>query len=103
MVLVGHGDEDGGEHRPAHLDQPGARDAGEQAGQADGDAHAREGAPAGGGQGVVAAARAHRAEVLVTGHEGLVDGAGVVVQSAGDLQIGDESTRTAARDRKSTL
>ena len=40
------------------------------------------------GQRVVAAAGADRAEVLVAGHPGLEDGAGVVVQAAGDAQVG---------------
>ena len=94
MLLVGHGHEHGCGDRPSHLDQPGPHDAGQQTRQADGDAHAREGPLAVGGEGVIAAAGAHRAEVLVPGHERFVDGAGVVVQTASDLQVGHDGART---------
>ncbi len=41
------------------------------------------------GELVVATARADRSELLVAGHAGLEHGAGVVVEAAGDAQIGD--------------
>ena len=62
----------------------------EQARDADRDADARVGALAVGGQRVVPAAGAHRAVVLLPDELGLVDGAGVVVEAAGDLEVGDE-------------
>ena len=62
------------------------------------DADARVGDLAVAGQRVVPAARADRAERLVAGHPGLEHGAGVVVQPAGDAQVGlDRDARLIER------
>ena len=59
MGLVGDGHEHRRGHGAADLHEPLADDTGQEPGQADGDAHAGEGALAVGGQGVVAAPGAH--------------------------------------------
>ena len=56
------------------------------------------GAPVG-GQRVVAAPRADRAQRLEAGQGGLVDGAGVVVQAAGDRAVGHHGHRAAGGGR----
>ena len=55
-----------------------------------------------GGQGVVAPAGADRAVGLVPDQLGLVDGARVVVQPAGDPQVGDQQARARARSRRAS-
>ena len=55
---------------------------------AEGDADAGVRRPAVAGERVVAAAAADRLQPLVAGHEDLDDGAGVVVEAAGDPQVG---------------
>ena len=87
-VLVGerheHGARDGaaaGEHAVGDERDEGARDA-------EGDADAGVRRPAVAGQGVVASAAAHGLQPLVARHEDLHDGARVVVEAAGDPEVG---------------
>ncbi len=83
-----HRHQDRAGHRPVRP-HPGAREQGHHdAAHAQGDAHARVGGTAVGRQRVVAPAGADRAEGLVAVQAGLEDGARVVVQAAGDRQVG---------------
>src|SRR5690606_730040 len=93
LLLVRHGDEDGGGYRPGGRGEPGAEDPGDETGHADGQPDARVGAGAVGGEGVVPAAGADGTEVLVADEGRLVDRAGVVVQAARDGQVGDDGVR----------
>ena len=67
---------------------PSAMQRDQGAGDAEGDADAGVRRPAVAGEGVVAAAAADGLQPLVAGHEDLDDGAGVVVEAAGDAQVG---------------
>ena len=108
-VLVGEGDEhragDGAAARQHAVGDQ--RDQG--AGDAERDAHARVRRAAVAGQGVVASAGAHGLEPFVAGHEDLEDGAGVVVEAAGDAQVDldrdavADSARTAVDDGSQLL
>ncbi len=88
--VVDHRDEDDRGHRPGHRDKVAAEQDRHQPRDAEGDADAGIRLPAVGGQGVVASAGGDRAHGLESHELGLVDGAGVVVEAAGDAQVGDD-------------
>ena len=95
-VLVGQGHVDGGGHGAAGGGHLLGEHAHHQSGDTDGQAHAREHAVALGRQRVVPAAGADRAQLLVSGEHRLVDRPGVVVQAAGDRQVGHRTSGGAA-------
>ena len=86
-------------HRPRRPEQALGQQRGQQPGDADGQPHPRIGRLAVAGQGVVAAAGGDRAVALVADQLGLVDRAGVVVETAGDLQVGHDPPRHVRRGR----
>ena len=95
-------------HRPRAGEHAALQQRHQQPGDAERDADAGVGDLAVGGQRVVAAARADRAERLVAVHPGLEHRAGVVVQAAGDAQVGLDPERSvemprAARDHRGEL
>ena len=69
-------------------------------GDAERDADAGVGGAAVAGEGVVPPAGADRAEGLVADELGLVDRAGVVVEAAGDLEVGHDGARHPRRARR---
>ena len=98
-VLRAHGDEHRARHGTRRAHQTGAQQARDEPRDADREADARVGVRAVGGERVVAAARADRAELLVADQHRLVDGAGVVVEAARDLQVGDDDAGRPHRRR----
>lgn len=95
ILLVPDGYHDRRRRDPGGLDALGQQ-VGEQARKPDGQPHTGIGAVALTGQVVIAAAGADGSQGLRPLQEGLVDRAGVVVQTAGDLQVGDDRARPDA-------
>ena len=87
-LLVDERDEDGAGHRPAAGEHAVGEQRDQRPGDAERDADAGVRRPAVAGERVVAAAGADRLQPLVAGHEDLEDRAGVVVEAAGDAQVG---------------
>src|ERR1700712_4916811 len=89
-LLVHDGDEHRARNGPVSVDDTLAEQRDEHPADTERDADAGVGGAAVGGECVVPPAGADRAERLIAREPGLEDGAGVVVEATGDLQLGDD-------------
>ncbi len=87
-LLVGQGDQDRAGHGPAAREHTLGDQRHQRAREAEGDAHARVRRTAVVGERVVASATTDRLQPFVARHEDLDDGAGVVVETPRDAEVG---------------
>ena len=93
IILIPYGDHDRSRGNPRGVRASGMQHVGHQTGQTDGQADARVTFAALRCEIVVPAARADRTERIGAVKEGLVHGTGVIIQTAGDFEVGDHRAR----------